>query len=96
MPDSSAFDAPTRFYAVWLSNRATSRRGTGWCWSPPLSSPREAGAIAKQMLAAGDATLAFVVSAKGAERQVMRIYPPTADGIIRHYLELLALLAEQP
>lgn len=78
----------TRYYAVHVSNRATSRRGTAWVWSPPYDAPGDARRAAKEAVRSGDATLAFLVAIGDEGRSVRETYPPSADGIVRHYLDL--------
>jgi hypothetical protein len=79
-----------RYYAVCISNRATSRRGTGWVWSEPFDHPGDAAAEIKAKAAAGDITLGFVVEIGPEGRRVKPswTWPGTAKRIVEHYLDL--------
>lgn len=86
MPD--AFDAPTRFYGVWVSNSGR----TSLRWSKPLATVAEARAVAKAELDAGTATLGFVVRITADEKKVLDVLPQPAKKIVGHYLDLLAAM----
>jgi len=92
VPDAPQKWEGERYYAVIV---ATSGR-VSLRWSAPFAEGRDAKASAMRSLDTGEASLAFVVKAHAdGRREPWGVYPPSANKIIRHYLDLLAAL-EQP
>lgn len=84
----------TRYYAVHVSNRATSRRGTAWVWSPGYDTM--VAAVAAQTSAlADDAAIAFIVIFEAGEKKIVRIMPRTAAATIRHYQDLVEMIQDR-
>lgn len=87
----------TLFYCVHVAAHHSRHDKSGSLkWSRAYDTVKEAAVERDRVLAAGEATLAFVVRFEGGQRTIMETYtrPASAGKIIRHYLDLDEALAE--
>jgi hypothetical protein len=83
------------YYAAWVTNTATSERGTSWCWSPPYQTPGEASAKLKEMADEGTLIIGFVIVRDRSGKQVVlrnRTVPTAARKAIERHQELLDMI----
>ena len=85
------------FYPFWVSTHAKSEHGTSLYQGKPCDTPKEAKAIGKAEVEAGNATMSFVVMFKNGERTPLLgyIYPAGARKIVRHWEELWGRTEEE-
>lgn len=90
MPDPSPV-----YYPVWISTSAARSRGTALCWGKGCATAREAGAVSKGKVDAGEASLAFVVEVTPAGRRPLtgHVYPAWARKIVLHWESLRSAVA---